>query len=264
MKRLHKKVKIMIKIAIFAIGFLLTLFGSLAFIYSANTTINIVMQAGNEKIDGNNIDALGIGTTNFIEHERISYKVDSMGSREIAGLFSETGQKVLTYHQAILNQQKKESEVKRQNQIASAPTGIPQNTAVVNANLNAYENQVLALINTVRAQNGLGALVAVQSLTNIARSRSADMLARNYFSHYSPEGKNIFNYLRESGISYNYGGENLAHSTPANAGSADVFMHAWLNSPTHRANILRAEYTKIGIGVSENGNRRVVTTVFTN
>jgi uncharacterized protein YkwD len=264
MKRLHKKVKIIIKIATFAIGFLLTLFGSLAFIYPANATINIVMQAGNEIMAGNGLDTLGIKTKNFIEDERISYKVDSMGSREIAGLFSETGQKVLTYHQSILMQQKKESEAKQQSQTVPAATNTSQVAAVADANLSAYENQVLALINTLRAQNGLGSLVAVQSLTNIARSRSADMLARNYFSHYAPEGKNIFNYLRESGIPYSYGGENLAHSTPANAGSPDVFMHAWLSSPTHRANILRAEYTKIGIGVSENGNRRVVTTVFTN
>jgi uncharacterized protein YkwD len=264
MKRASKKFKMMITIATIAIGLLLALIGSLAFIYPANTTINIVMQAGNEKMGSNGIDTLGINRSNFIEHETISYKADSMGSREINSLFSETGQKVLTYHQAILKQQKKESEEKRQSQIVSAATDISQGIAIADATLSAYENQVLVRINAIRAQNGLCSLSAVQSLTDIARGRSADMLARNYFSHTTPEGKNIFNYLRESGISYSYSGENLAHSTPADAGSADVFMHAWLNSPTHRANILREAYTKIGIGVCENGNRRVVTTVFTN
>ena len=48
------------------------------------------------------------------------------------------------------------------------------------------------------------------------------------------------------------------------SGSPDAFLNAWLNSPSHRANILRAQYNKIGVGMIENGDRRVVTTVFSN
>jgi len=102
------------------------------------------------------------------------------------------------------------------------------------------------------------------STTDIARSRSADMLSRGYFSHYTPEGTNIFNILKANGIGYRNAGENLAHSMPASAGSPEVFANAWMNSPTHAANILRPQYRSIGIGVAENNGRRVVTTVFTN
>ncbi|MCG9478596.1 MAG: CAP domain-containing protein [Actinomycetia bacterium] len=131
-------------------------------------------------------------------------------------------------------------------------------------NLNGYEQQILAEINNIRVANGLSPLVASQALTDIARSRSADMLSRGYFSHYTPEGTNIFNILQGYGITYRNAGENLAHAQPASAGSPGVFANAWMNSSTHRANILRDAYGQIGIGLAENGNRRVVTTVFMN
>ena len=130
--------------------------------------------------------------------------------------------------------------------------------------LNDYEAAVLYLINTVRAENGLGALTANQALNNIARSRSTDLLNRNYFSHYTPEGKTIFNFLKENGVGYRNAGENLAHSMPASIGSPDAFMNAWMNSPSHKANILRGAYTQIGISVVDNGDRKVLTTVFIN
>jgi len=132
------------------------------------------------------------------------------------------------------------------------------------ANLNGYEQQILNQINAIRQANGLNALAPNQALTDIARQRSGDMLSRGYFSHYTPEGTNIFNYLKANGIGYRNAGENLAQSQPASAGSPEVFANAWMNSPTHAANILRTQYGSIGIGIAENGGRRVVTTVFTN
>ena len=116
----------------------------------------------------------------------------------------------------------------------------------------------------MRAENGLAALVANQSLTDISRTRSNDMLARNYFSHYTPEGKNVFNLMRECGIQFNAAGENLGHCTPADIGTPEAFLHAWMNSPAHRANILQSKYGIIGVGMVENGSRRVITTVFRN
>jgi uncharacterized protein YkwD len=132
------------------------------------------------------------------------------------------------------------------------------------ANLNDFESAILYLINNTRASNGLGALQTNQTLTDIARARCNDMLANSYFAHYTPDGRNIFNFLKESGVSYVNGGENLAQSSPASSGTPEAFMNAWMASPTHKANILRAVYSKIGVGISENGGRRVVTTVFTN
>jgi len=70
--------------------------------------------------------------------------------------------------------------------------------------------------------------------------------------------------MRASGVSFRYAGENLAQSAPASVGTPEGFMNAWMNSPTHMANILRAQYTKIGVSMVEIDSRRVVTTVFTN
>lgn len=145
------------------------------------------------------------------------------------------------------------------NQIAEAAA--PVESAV---NLSDYEAAVLNLINNIRASNGLGALQSNQALTNIARSRCSDMISNSYFSHYMPDGRNIFNLLAENGVSYINAGENLGQSTPASNGTPDAFANAWMQSPTHKANILRSVYSRIGIGVVDGGGRRVVATVFMN
>ncbi|MFO7928232.1 MAG: CAP domain-containing protein [Candidatus Humimicrobiaceae bacterium] len=141
---------------------------------------------------------------------------------------------------------------------------LQSSTEAGDANLNNYEQQILEWINSIRTENGLNALAPSQILTDIARSRSSDMLNRNYFSHYNPEGQNIFDILKANGINYANAGENLAHSKPAAAGTPEVFINAWMNSPTHKANILRGVYNKIGIGVIENDGRKVLTTAFLN
>jgi uncharacterized protein YkwD len=127
-----------------------------------------------------------------------------------------------------------------------------------------YENQIAAMINNVREANGLNALAFDGSLNDVAKVRSQDLIDRNYFSHYTPEGTNVFDVMRSMGVGYRYAGENLAQCSPASIGTADAFLNAWMNSPTHMANILRAQYTKIGVSMAETGSRRVVTTVFTN
>jgi uncharacterized protein YkwD len=131
-------------------------------------------------------------------------------------------------------------------------------------NLSELEAAVLYLINTIRVSNGLGALQANQMLTDIARSRCNDMIADSYFSHYTSDGQNIFNILHKNGVVYVNAGENLGNSSPPSNGTPDAFANAWMASPTHKANILRSVYSKIGIGVVDGGGRRVVTTVFMN
>lgn len=132
------------------------------------------------------------------------------------------------------------------------------------ANLNDVEAAILHLINEVRVSNGLSALSANQPLTDIARTRSQDMVSRNYFSHYTPEGTTFFNIMKNCGISWANGGENLGNATPASYGSPQAFINAWLNSPSHRDNMLRSCYRFVGVGVTDGGGRRVVTTIFLN
>jgi uncharacterized protein YkwD len=127
-----------------------------------------------------------------------------------------------------------------------------------------YEHAVAALINQYREASGLGALAFDETLIGVAQSRSSDMISRAYFSHYTPENTTVFNMLRSAGYSYRYAGENLAQCQPADIGSPEAFLNAWKNSPSHNQNMLRGQYTKIGVGMVQEGNRRVVTTVFSN
>jgi uncharacterized protein YkwD len=142
-----------------------------------------------------------------------------------------------------------------------------QNTSVVlkpQAELNDYENAVAALINDYRVGNGLNAIAYEPTLTYIAKFRSQDLIDRNYWSHYTPEGTTVFNLFRENGVKYKIGGENLGQATPADIGTPEAFLNAWQNSSSHNANMLRQGYNYIGVGMAESGDRIVVTTVFTN
>ncbi len=77
-----------------------------------------------------------------------------------------------------------------------------------------------------------------------ALNKADDMIAKGYFAHNSPDGKQPWDWIREAGYEYVYAGENLAINF---ADSIDVYQ-AWMNSPGHRANILNQHYTEIGIG----------------
>lgn len=112
------------------------------------------------------------------------------------------------------------------------------------------EEQVVALVNQARASNGLPPVTANWELSRVARYKSQDMADRGYFSHTSPTYGTPFEMLKSFGISYRSAGENIAmgYSTPA------AVMKGWMNSPGHRANILGASYTQIGIGYVANGN----------
>jgi len=140
-------------------------------------------------------------------------------------------------------------------------------TAVVSkpqAKFNDYENAVAALINGYRTASGLNAIAYEPTLTYIAKLRSQDLMDRNYFSHYTPEGTTVFNLFKANGVQYKIGGENLGQATPEKIGSPEAFLNAWQNSPDHNANMLRNGYNYIGVGMADNGDRIVVTTVFTN
>ncbi len=90
------------------------------------------------------------------------------------------------------------------------------------------------------------------------------MVSRGYFSHYSPEGSTFFNIMRDSGISWANAGENLGNAAPANWGTPSAFINAWMNSASHRDNMLRGHYKYIGVGIVDGGGRRVITTIFLN
>ena len=146
---------------------------------------------------------------------------------------------------------------------SSTDNSSTQEVAVVQG-VNYAESQMIHLINSIRSSRGLQLLNPNPILNSIARSRSQDMLNRNYFSHYTPEGKNIFNILVENGIMYAMGAENLSQSSPPSWGSPEAVINSWMNSGPHRANLLNPHYGQLGLGVVDSGNKRVVTLIFIN
>jgi uncharacterized protein YkwD len=121
------------------------------------------------------------------------------------------------------------------------------------------ERQLFDLVNEERAQRGLGALEWDNRLVPVARSHSEEMFRLKYFGHESPVSGSPFDRLKSAGITYSRAGENLAY-----AQSVSVAHRALMQSPGHRENILRPEFTRIGIGVvSAGAYGRMATQLFT-
>ena len=123
---------------------------------------------------------------------------------------------------------------------------IPEEGAAVTQ----YEQEVIRLVNEIRAQNGLSALTYNWELSRVARYKSQDMVDNRYFSHTSPTYGTPFQMIRSFGLSYRSAGENIAYGqrTP------QAVVNAWMNSSGHRANILSSSYTQIGVGYVANGH----------
>ena len=103
-------------------------------------------------------------------------------------------------------------------------------------------------INGERANVGLPPLAIDGRLVGLARERSNDMMTRGYFSHTTPEGKMVFDFLDARGIYSPYAGENLARTNAEASQAVEVVVSAFMSSGTHRKNILNSHYTYLGIG----------------
>ncbi|HJR08239.1 MAG TPA: CvpA family protein [Pyrinomonadaceae bacterium] len=117
------------------------------------------------------------------------------------------------------------------------------------------EAQMLELVNRERAEAGLQPLAADDELREVARRHSADMFARGYFAHVTPEGRDPFARIREGGITFRTAGENLAL-----APTLSIAHTGLMNSPGHRANILRPQFGRVGIGIMDGGRRGLMVT----
>ena len=105
---------------------------------------------------------------------------------------------------------------------------------------------VASLTNNQRTQNDLPALTVSPLLTQAAQEKANDMAAKGYFSHVSPDGTLPWKWFQEVGYNYQFAGENLA----VNFNDSSDVVNAWMASPTHRANILKQQYTQVGIGMA--------------
>ena len=112
------------------------------------------------------------------------------------------------------------------------------------------EARMLQLVNRERVAAGLQPVTADPELTEVARKHSTDMFARGYFAHDTPEGKDPFDRMRDSGVHFSTAGENLAL-----APTVQVAHTGLMNSPGHRANILHKDFGRLGIGIMDGGIR---------
>jgi hypothetical protein len=104
---------------------------------------------------------------------------------------------------------------------------------------------IITQTNDQRGKNGLGALRSNGPLTVAAQLKGQDMLAKGYWAHVSPDGKEPWYWIIKSGYNYNRAGENLAKDFRDTSST----VTAWMNSPGHRANILNPNYKDIGVAV---------------
>lgn len=122
------------------------------------------------------------------------------------------------------------------------------------------ETQMLELVNAERRAAGLKPVRPDPVMTQVARSHSRDMFSRGYFSHFSPEGKDLGDRLQQARIGYLSAGENLALAPTLTTAHSGL-----MRSPGHRANILRPQFGRLGIGILDGGvHGLMVTQAFRN
>jgi uncharacterized protein YkwD len=117
------------------------------------------------------------------------------------------------------------------------------------------EARMLELVNTERRAAGLPPVKADPDLVPVARAHSQDMLARGYFAHVSPEGKDLGDRLRQARVLYFSAGENLALAPTLHSAHTGL-MH----SPGHKANILRPQFRRLGVGILDAGKHGLMVT----
>ena len=126
------------------------------------------------------------------------------------------------------------------------------------------EQQLVALTNQARASAGLRTLKVDSTLASIARSRSKDMIVRNYFSHnIPPSGQQVFSILDSKGYCYSLAGENIGWNTYADDTATKTIQQQFMGSPGHRSNILNNRWDAIGIGAYKDpGGKKMWTVLF--
>lgn len=120
-----------------------------------------------------------------------------------------------------------------------------QYPAVLGDATSISSEDLLKYTNIQRQANGLVPLRINRELTQAAKLKAHDMFAKDYWAHVAPDGTTPWVFIKDSGYEYLYAGENLARGFTTSAGVVD----AWMNSPSHRENLLSPHYTDIGFAI---------------
>jgi len=106
-------------------------------------------------------------------------------------------------------------------------------------------SEVVELTNIEREKIGLSPLTVNAKLSEAATAKAAHMFQHDYWAHIAPDGTSPWTFIKHSGYAYTVAGENLARDFSDSAS----MVQAWMNSPTHKDNIVHKKYTEIGIAV---------------
>ncbi len=113
--------------------------------------------------------------------------------------------------------------------------------------ISEFEKSVIDLTNAERKKEGLGELKPAEKLFSAARSHAVNMAKKDELAHVL-DGKNVEDRAQALGYKYFLVGENVAY----NQADAESLLKAWMESPPHRENILKKQFTEIGVGVAKN------------
>ena len=132
------------------------------------------------------------------------------------------------------------------------------------ATISAAESAMIAALNADRSAAGLVAVRTDSRLMAIARARSADMVANDYFSHTQPDGRNVFDILTAQRITWYNAGEIIAWNNYPMDATTSAANHQWMGSPGHKAIILSTDlnYVGVGLAVDPDTGKKLWTAVF--
>lgn len=117
--------------------------------------------------------------------------------------------------------------------------------------------EVLRQVNQQRKAAGLEPLKLNDALSAAAQAKARNMMENSYWSHNSPSGVEPWDFIDQAGYDYQKAGENLAR----NFSATPDMITAWLDSPTHRENLLGKDYEDTGIAVLQGEMDGVPTTL---
>ena len=130
--------------------------------------------------------------------------------------------------------------------VPEVPEETPEVTPEVQDQAYAYGLRITELVNEHRAAAGLAPVTYSAKISKAAQVRAVEI--EQSFSHTRPDGRYFSTVFAEYGISYRYSGENIAWGQK----SPEEVVTAWMNSAGHRANILNAKFTELGVGYRQN------------
>lgn len=110
---------------------------------------------------------------------------------------------------------------------------------------NISVSRLIESTNQKRSEAGIPTVTLNAELSQAAAEKATDMFDHDYWAHNSPQGKTPWDFIHGAGYVYVVAGENLAK----NFNDSDAVVEAWMNSPSHRENLLRSQYKDVGFAI---------------